>query len=228
MADNTNSAADSANTAHAEAQSGHAELNEMISKVASLADALEKAGQVIRDLQDKSKEIGSVLDVINGIAEQTNLLALNAAIEAARAGESGRGFAVVADEVRSLAGRTQNSTEEIQSTIERLQKGADEAVQAVEDSRTRSGESVDMAHTTGRALESVLQQVAAINDMNTQIASATEQQTSVAEEMSRNVNSISDVAEEAATASEQTAESSQNLSKLSQELLESVSHFRVA
>ncbi|TGG95678.1 methyl-accepting chemotaxis protein [Natronospirillum operosum] len=228
VANNTSQAAEAATGANSEAREGQAELEKMIALISALADALENAGTVISELQECSDEIGNVLGVISDIADQTNLLALNAAIEAARAGESGRGFAVVADEVRSLAGRTQNSTEEIQDTIERLQQGAGKAVSAIEHSRTQSTESVAMAGSTGRSLESILRQVTAISEMNVQVATATEQQSSVAEEINRNVTSISEVAEEAATASAQTAASSENLSRLAQELLESVSHFKVA
>ncbi|MFE8072534.1 methyl-accepting chemotaxis protein [Marinobacteraceae bacterium S3BR75-40.1] len=228
VADNTVAAADAAAQANSEAGEGREVLEQLVSKVTRLAEAMHEASEVIVSLRDQSDKIGSILDVINGIAEQTNLLALNAAIEAARAGETGRGFAVVADEVRSLASRTQHSTEEIQSTIETLQSGASKAVSVIESSSQHSSESVEMAQNTGETLASILKRVATINDMNTQIASAAEQQSSVAEEMNRNVESIAGVAEQAAAASNQTAESSQNLSQLSQELLQSVAHFKVA
>lgn len=228
VASNTVAAAEAANQANSDAGEGRGVLQEMIAKVNMLAEAMEDAEQVMLKLQLQSSEIGTVLEVINGIAEQTNLLALNAAIEAARAGESGRGFAVVADEVRSLAARTQSSTEEIDATIERLRSGAADAVKVIESSKLNTGESVQLAQVTGRSLEAIIERVAVINDMNTQIASAAEQQTTVADEMNQNVETIAGVAEQAATASGQTAESSQNLSRLSQELLQSVVHFKVA
>jgi len=228
VASNTVAAAEAANRANSEAGEGRGVLQEMIAKVNVLAEAMEDAELVMTTLQSQSTDIGNVLEVINGIAEQTNLLALNAAIEAARAGESGRGFAVVADEVRSLAARTQSSTEEIDATIERLRSGAADAVRVIEASKRNTGESVELARVTGRSLESIIERVSVINDMNTQIASAAEQQTTVAEEMNQNVETIAGVAEQAATASGQTAESSQNLSQLSQELLQSVVHFKVA
>ncbi|MAO14097.1 methyl-accepting chemotaxis protein [Marinobacter sp.] len=228
VASNTVAAAEAANQANSEAGEGRGVLQEMIAKVNVLAEAMEDAELVMTKLQSQSTDIGNVLEVINGIAEQTNLLALNAAIEAARAGESGRGFAVVADEVRSLAARTQSSTEEIDATIERLRSGAADAVRVIEASKRNTGESVELARVTGRSLESIIERVSVINDMNTQIASAAEQQTTVAEEMNQNVETIAGVAEQAATASGQTAESSQNLSQLSQELLQSVVHFKVA
>lgn len=228
VADTTVAAADAAAEANTEAGEGQMVLEQLVSKVTSLAEAMQEASEVIAALRDQSNQIGSVLEVINGIAEQTNLLALNAAIEAARAGDTGRGFAVVADEVRSLAGRTQHSTEEIKTTIDSLQEGAGKAVNVIENSRQHSSESVEMAQTTGETLASILRRVATINDMNTQIASASEEQSAVAEEMSRNVENIAGVADQAAAASNQTAQSSQNLSHLSQELLQSVEHFKVA
>ena len=228
VAGTTSQAAEAATGAREEASAGHAVLQQSIEAVTDLSQAMEEAASVIEALARQSDEIGGVLDVINAIAEQTNLLALNAAIEAARAGESGRGFAVVADEVRSLAGRTRHSTEEIQGMIERLQQGSGRAVEVIEGGRRHTAQTVEKAHRTGEALEAVLQRVATISDMSTQIASATEQQSSVAEEMSRNINSIADVSEQTATASEQTAQASQDMSRLSQELMQMVSHFVVA
>ncbi|WP_372964433.1 methyl-accepting chemotaxis protein [Marinobacter sp.] len=228
VASNTVAAAEAANQANGEAGEGRVVLQNLIAKVNRLAEAMEDAEQVMVQLQSQSSEIGSVLEVINSIAEQTNLLALNAAIEAARAGESGRGFAVVADEVRSLAGRTQSSTEVINTTIERLRSGAADAVKVIESSRQNTSESVSLANVTGQSLDSILERVAVINDMNAQIASAAEQQTTVADEMNLNVENIAEVAEQAASASGQTAESSRNLSQLSQDLLQSVVHFKVS
>ncbi|CAK0753530.1 methyl-accepting chemotaxis protein [Gammaproteobacteria bacterium] len=208
VARNTATAADTANRAKTEAASGRQVVAKAIDTIGQLAGAVEQVAGVIQRLEADSDNIGTILDVIRGIAEQTNLLALNAAIEAARAGEQGSGFAVVADEVRTLASRTQQSTAEIQAMIQRLQTGAQEAVRAMKEGRRQAEASVQQAASAGESLEAITQAVIAITDMNTQIATAAEEQSAVAEEMNRNIVNIGSVAEETAAGAHQTARSS--------------------
>ena len=203
VAQNAQLAADSASQANSEVNTGQSVVNDAIRNIASLVQKVEQASDVIHNLENDSVEIGSVLDVIRSIAEQTNLLALNAAIEAARAGEQGRGFAVVADEVRVLAQRTQSSTEEIQAMIERLQAGAQDAVESMNQSRSQADTTRDTAAKAGEVLNSITGAVTNINDMNALIASAAEEQNAVAEEINRNIVNISQSSEHSAESAAQ-------------------------
>ena len=218
-------AASAAGQADKEANSGRDVVTKTVDSIQSLAHHVEKAADVIQQLEVDTSEIGSVLDVIKGIADQTNLLALNAAIEAARAGEQGRGFAVVADEVRTLASRTQESTQEINAMIEKLQAGAKDAVSAMETGRDQARSGVEQALLAGQSLDSITQAVATINDMNTHIASAAEEQSSVAEEINRNVVNISRVANETADNVAQVADQSAQLGELASTLKSEVERF---
>ncbi len=199
VARNATEAAEAAQRADEETSKGKSVVSQAIEAIDLLANEVNDAAQVIHRLEQDSDEIGAVLDVIRGIAEQTNLLALNAAIEAARAGEQGRGFAVVADEVRTLAQRTQQSTQEIQNMIERLQSGAQDAVKAMEQGRSRAQVGVEQAAEAGTSLETIAQAVGTISDMNTQIATAAEEQSVVAEEINLNIVAISDMIDKVAT-----------------------------
>ncbi len=223
---NAASAADSASQADEAAQQGHAVVLRTIDTINDLAGAVQSASGAIQQLETDSRDIGSILDVIRGIAEQTNLLALNAAIEAARAGEHGRGFAVVADEVRTLASRTQQSTAEIQEMIERLQERTVNAVTMMEHGRKHAEEGVKQAAGAGTALTTIREAVTTINDMSALIASAAEEQSSVAEEMSRHINIINSISSETAEGSGQTSQASEELALLAGGLQQLVLQFR--
>ncbi|MDX9767349.1 MAG: methyl-accepting chemotaxis protein [Ectothiorhodospiraceae bacterium] len=227
VARSASQAAHAAGEANDEAAKGRQVVAATMSAIDRLADEVKHAADVIHKLEGDSNDIGKVLDVISGIAEQTNLLALNAAIEAARAGEHGRGFAVVADEVRTLASRTQTSTLEIQGMIERLQSAAEQAVKVMEQGRKQAEGSVEQAAAAGASLESISRAVATINDMNAQIASASEEQGAVADEINRNIVNISQVADESADGAQRTEAASDELARLATQLQDLVARFRV-
>lgn len=191
VSSNAQHAAEAAGIADSETSSGQRLVAFTCQSITDLETGIREAAHVIHTLEGQSSEISKVLDVIRGIADQTNLLALNAAIEAARAGEQGRGFAVVADEVRSLAARTQQSTTDIQSMISALQESARSAVTVMEQSSEQAHSSVSRAEEAATALNGIGLRVNQITDMNTQIATAVEQQGAVSEDINRSVNSIS-------------------------------------
>ncbi len=192
-----------------------------------LAASVTDAGQMVAQLESESERITSVLDVIRGIAEQTNLLALNAAIEAARAGEQGRGFAVVADEVRTLASRTQRSTEDIQKMISSLKQGVQSAVQAMDKGSGQMQVTLEMADRMRNELAGIQQMVSKVLDMNFQIASATEEQSSVMEEMNRTVSELNGLTEEASALSGTVLQTGNDLDELAQQLAGRVRRFKI-
>ncbi|WP_421910607.1 HAMP domain-containing methyl-accepting chemotaxis protein [Marinobacter sp.] len=216
-----------ATDAASQATDGEREVRETVDQVNSLAREVSQSLETIEGLQKETANIGTVLDVIKSVAEQTNLLALNAAIEAARAGEQGRGFAVVADEVRSLAQRTQASAQEIETLVTALQNSAGNSVSAMKSSTTMASNTLERAAATGQTIERIALAVEDSKQYNNQIATAAEQQTSVAEEISQNITRIRDVTDQSATSSRQTASSSNELARLGSELQSLVSRFRL-
>jgi methyl-accepting chemotaxis protein len=198
-----------------------------IKSIQSLGESIRRSSEDILKLKDETQKIGTVLEVIQGIAEQTNLLALNAAIEAARAGEQGRGFAVVADEVRSLAGKTQQSTENINSMIMSLQNSANNTAQNMESSVSLLDDSIESVSKMSDSLSIITTSVAKINDMNMHIAHSAKEQSQVAEDMSTSINRIQSIAENSSLRVQETTESSENLSQLTSVLRNMVAKFKL-
>nr|WP_323150644.1 methyl-accepting chemotaxis protein [Pseudomonas glycinae] len=227
VARNATQAAQAASHADQAASQGMQIVRDTSDSIGVLAVEIGKAVEVVQTLAKDSENINAILIAIRGIAEQTNLLALNAAIEAARAGEQGRGFAVVADEVRNLAQKTQQATEEIQSMIQQLQQGTRDVVRVMEDSQNRTDESVQHAAKAAEALETITQAVSVINDMNTQIASAAEEQSAVADDINRNVINIGQVANEVAGGADESSSASADLTKLAEQQRRLINQFKV-
>ena len=215
--------------AEADQQAGQGDqvVAEAITQIEQLAQEMLRSSQAMQGLQQESRKIGSVLEVIKSVSEQTNLLALNAAIEAARAGEAGRGFAVVADEVRSLAQRTQQSAEEIEELISGLHRGTQQVADIMDSSRSLTDNSVQLTRRAGDALAGITRTVSVIQEMNPQIAAAAEEQTAVAEEINRSVLKVKDVSEQTSAASQETAAASVELARLGADLQVWVGKFKV-
>ncbi|MEM7208083.1 MAG: HAMP domain-containing methyl-accepting chemotaxis protein [Pseudomonadota bacterium] len=227
MVGSTQELASSTQNANSVADSANATASRAVTAVSGLTEKVLQTETVIRDLDDRSQNIGSVLDVIKGIAEQTNLLALNAAIEAARAGEQGRGFAVVADEVRTLASRTQQSTEEIQEIIESLQSGAQQAVASMGAGRAEVSDSAELINNVKDSLTEIATIVKSIADTNASVASEVGEQSATAKNAAANIDSISSLSETILENGNSTADSCQHLVSLSSDLNKHVAFFKV-
>ncbi|PKI12995.1 methyl-accepting chemotaxis protein [Colwellia sp. 12G3] len=227
IATNTREAAHKAELTNSNAGKGKAGVEQTIKQIAQLSEKLLDSENVVKELEKESITIASVLGVIRGIADQTNLLALNAAIEAARAGEQGRGFAVVADEVRTLASRTQDSTQEIETIIGLLQKRTQEIVILMAQCRNEGKESAEQASSAGAMLDEIAQDVSLIMEMNSTIATAIQEQSTVASEVNQHVVMIRDVTEQSGKSAKQNEHMSEELSQQAQVLAEEVSRFTV-
>jgi len=223
---NISQTAESANRAYIETTSGDKILKRTISDITNFANEISSAADSIHQLEVDTSNISQVVDVIKSIADQTNLLALNAAIEAARAGEQGRGFAVVADEVRTLAGRTQESTQEINQMVEQLQSSARNSVQLINDNKDKIQQVVEHAQEAGESLVNISGSVDEINKMSTQIAVAAEEQVSVTEEVNQNLVQITAIAERTSEGSKQTSLASEDLANLAVNLNDLVKQFK--
>ncbi|WAG79437.1 methyl-accepting chemotaxis protein [Metapseudomonas furukawaii] len=219
-------AAESARNADGCAKAGQQAVQRSSLLIGALSTQMAASAGQMNALRDETEGVGKVLEVITGIAEQTNLLALNAAIEAARAGEAGRGFAVVADEVRTLASRTQQSTGEIQAMIQRLQDGAQQAVSALQDSNRLVSENLSHIEQASEVLGSIVVAVDSISAMNTQIATAAEEQSQVAQDIDQRVTEISSLAERSRDDAHSVMQASQRIQGEVQELNGHLDHFR--
>lgn len=221
-----NTASDEAVNANNSTTEGEKVVNNTVSSINALAKDVDRASDVINQLEQDSLKIGGVVEVIKGIAEQTNLLALNAAIEAARAGEQGRGFAVVADEVRTLASRTQESTEEINSMINKLQTASREAVNVMTQGKEQAANTVINAESTSNSLQEISQAIATISDMNSQIANSSHEQSNLANTMDSRIGNISSVVESSSTNVEKMEMTASHLASIAQQLQQLVSGFK--
>ncbi|MBE3886548.1 methyl-accepting chemotaxis protein [Vibrio parahaemolyticus] len=227
VADHAQTASSLTEQASTQAVTGQQFLQSTVAKMSELSSDIASSAQAVNQVEERVESIGSVVGTIQGISEQTNLLALNAAIEAARAGEAGRGFAVVADEVRNLAQRTQQATVEIQEMITQLQASATSAVDLMEKSVVEAAEGVELVSNAGCELDGIVAQVTQINDMNFQIATASGQQSSVAEEMSQNLTNVRELVEASVVVVTELLETSEMMQSNAEELDKKIKSFSV-
>ncbi len=227
VARNAANAEQAAINARANAISGNDVVTEVSNSIVRLASRIDEASVVVRQLADGTESIGQVSATITAIAEQTNLLALNAAIEAARAGEQGRGFAVVADEVRNLAQRTQEATKQIKEIIDQLVSASNQAVQVMDTSKQEADQSVSKSSNAGEALSGIAQAVESISEMNSVIATAASEQTSVVSEINKNIIAINEVSHKTAEGTKRTFGESEEVAKISADLDRMVNQFKV-
>ncbi|HGH6014562.1 TPA: methyl-accepting chemotaxis protein [Vibrio mimicus] len=219
-------AAEASEEAEQAAAQGRKVVNENIAMIEGLSNDLQQMLEAMQLLAKDSEDIGSVVDVIQSISEQTNLLALNAAIEAARAGEQGRGFAVVADEVRTLASRTQESTKQILQTVQRLQQSSRDSTQMIEQGVDSASKAVEKARLAGTALSQISANVDRISNMNTQIATASEEQSAVTEEINKNISAISEISNQTAVGAQQSSEATLELARLADDMQQEVARYK--
>ncbi|WP_443218316.1 methyl-accepting chemotaxis protein [Pseudomonas sp. TNT2022 ID1044] len=227
IARNAAQASNQASDARHLAEEGQQVVDRNIAAMNQLSSMLSASSSNIESLNNKTVNIGQILEVITSISEQTNLLALNAAIEAARAGEAGRGFAVVADEVRNLAHRTQESAQQVQTMIEELQVGARESVSTMSDSQRHSQNSVDIANLAGERLGSVTQRIGEIDGMNQSVATATEEQTAVVESINVDITEINTLNQEGVENLQSTLRACSDLEQQAARLKQLVGSFRI-
>lgn len=227
VSNNASEAATATQQANNESENSHNVVQKSIHSITHLAEEIESARDVIQKLSEQVQTISSASQDIRSIADQTNLLALNAAIEAARAGEQGRGFAVVADEVRTLAGRTGESTDQIETIISGLLTGAQQAVEVMEKSKDQAYQAVEQSKITGDSLEAIISSINTINQMNSMVASSTDEQKTVAETVSENIVRIDGFSEQTVEDAKSTSEATENLSAQAEQLKSIVSEFKV-